>query len=513
MGKKNLDKLFQERLKDFSEIPDDKVWQSIEASLDQKKKSRKVIPLWWKIGGVAAILLIAVSIINPFKDNSLTIPSVTDVNVDTNTTSEDSKDSHLFENEISDNEKIVDAPQETNSIEENEEDVANEQIATSNVVSEETKAAISQKSSKQKEFVNQNASQVEIAATNMREVQKTNETSSKISENNFESIESETEIAQSGSSKSEIEKNLFESKKDIGLPNDVVSPADKVVVENSNKDVTEELKKKSIFEEIAKQEEDEEVIADNSENKWSAGPSIAPVYYSAMGEGSPVHSIFVPNSKSGDVNLSYGLTVAYELNEKLSIRSGIHKVDYGYRTNEVEFSSSLESARSGQIDNIDYKVTAQNLVVNSKALTSISDPIPNNSSQNTSTDVSAVTTARDGIMEQQFGYLEVPVELNYAILDKRFGINIIGGVSSLFLVDNSISLSSGELTTDVGEANNINSVNFSTNVGFGLNYKVTPKVRLNIEPVFKYQLNTFSQTDGVFNPFSMGVYSGLSFKF
>ena len=116
-------------------------------------------------------------------------------------------------------------------------------------------------------------------------------------------------------------------------------------------------------------------------------------------------------------------------------------------------------------------------------------------------------------MEQQFGYLEIPVELNYVLFDKRFGINLIGGVSSLFLVDNAISLTSGELTTEVGEANNINSVNFSTNVGFGVNYKLTPKVQLNIEPVFKYQLNTFSKTDGTFNPFSIGVYSGLSFRF
>ena len=64
-----------------------------------------------------------------------------------------------------------------------------------------------------------------------------------------------------------------------------------------------------------------------------------------------------------------------------------------------------------------------------------------------------------------------------------------------------------------GEANNINSVNFSTNLGLGLDYKFTPKLKFNVEPVFKYQLNTFSNTSGSFNPYSLGVYSGFTLKF
>jgi len=107
----------------------------------------------------------------------------------------------------------------------------------------------------------------------------------------------------------------------------------------------------------------------------------------------------------------------------------------------------------------------------------------------------------------------VPLELNYAILDKKFGVDLIGGVSSLFLVDNSVLLESNDLVTEVGEANNVNSVNFSANVGMGLNYRFAPKFQLNIEPVFKYQLNTFSRTAGDFRPYTIGVYSGISFKF
>ena len=157
--------------------------------------------------------------------------------------------------------------------------------------------------------------------------------------------------------------------------------------------------------------------------------------------------------------------------------------------------------------NIDYRQTSESLVVQS-ANKSYSSPITSDDKE-----VLNATAALDGKMVQQLGYIEVPVEINYALVDKKFGVDLIGGVSSLFLVDNSVLLESQDLVTEVGEANNANSVNFSANVGMGLNYEFSPKVQLNIEPVFKYQLNTFSNTAGVFQPFSIGVYSGVSFKF
>ena len=37
--------------------------------------------------------------------------------------------------------------------------------------------------------------------------------------------------------------------------------------------------------------------------------------------------------------MSYGLNLSYEVSKKLSIRTGIHRVDYGYNTGEVAFTS------------------------------------------------------------------------------------------------------------------------------------------------------------------------------
>ena len=62
-------------------------------------------------------------------------------------------------------------------------------------------------------------------------------------------------------------------------------------------------------------------------------------------------------------------------------------------------------------------------------------------------------------------------------------------------------------------ANNLNNTSFSANFGVGVDYNISEKININLEPTFKYQINTFNNTSGDFQPFFIGVYTGLSFKF
>lgn len=518
MVKKNLDKLFQEKFENFSEMPEEKVWQSIETSLDQKKRSRKIIPLWWKLGGVAAILAVVIIVINPFEKDFNDTPAVTDVNNSSEKISEENEQRDAsktdFENATSNKSEIEVVEQESTLI--NKTNVSKDQVTSisKNAIENVNADADADKRQSEKDiFKKINSSNSQVVSneiTKLKEERSIIKDPALKNEGVLKSNESELVAAvHKNETQDPIEKIAQQKEANKELDKRLENALEKELFTQSEK----ETEKKSIFDEISEQEEEKKVLVTNTGSKWSAGPSVAPVYFSAIGEGSPVHSIFVKNSKSGDVSLSYGLSVAYEVSKKLSVRSGIHKVDFGYNTNGVEFSSSVEASVNGQIDNVNYALTAKNLVVNSMSNTP-AVPVNQNSSLDVSTsEVSATSATRDGFMEQQFGYLEVPVELNYALIDNRFGVNLIGGVSSLFLVNNSVSLTSGALTTEMGEANNVNAVNFSTNVGFGINYKFTSKLKLNIEPVFKYQLNTFSNTEGSFQPFSVGVYSGLSFRF
>src|SRR5690606_14905516 len=175
------------------------------------------------------------------------------------------------------------------------------------------------------------------------------------------------------------------------------------------------------------------------------------------------------------------------------IRTGIHKVKYGYDTNDVASSPSLTATTTRRsFGNIAYNRYSRGIIVESRSLGNsqglLDSPSPA-SKEVTMNDVPVL----DGKMVQQLGYIEVPVEVNYAVVEKKFGVVLIGGVSSLFLVDNSVLLESESLVTEMGEAKNANDLNFSANVGMGLNYKFSPKVQMHLEPMFKYQLNTFSE--------------------
>src|SRR5699024_10249788 len=57
--KKNIDRLFQEKFGDFEASPPEKNWDQIKEKLVEEKDSRKrVFPIWFKIAGVAAVLLV-----------------------------------------------------------------------------------------------------------------------------------------------------------------------------------------------------------------------------------------------------------------------------------------------------------------------------------------------------------------------------------------------------------------------------------------------------------------------
>ncbi|WP_041632707.1 outer membrane beta-barrel protein [Maribacter sp. HTCC2170] len=500
MSKKNLDKIFQEKFSEFSDIPTEKVWKSIEASLNKKKKTRMVIPFWWKLGGIAAALAIGLFLINPFKNGENgTNTIITDVEtlnekqgINQSATSEQKEVVETTKSDSGTLEELNKGPKERSNIEktvdtnislaENDKPVNTEQkqnITKTGIAITKSEVTVEKRNDIVNDVIS-NKKETEIAANQSKDPNK------KIAEGiSVITTESET------------------GTKDLNERNIITEVAEEKT-DNLKQEIEEG--KKSIFDEIEEQKK-EEIVAEATKSRWSAGPSIAPVYFDAIGEGSPVHSIFVPNSKSGDINLSYGLAVSYEINKKLLIKTGVHKVDYGYNTNDIEFSSSLEALGGGQIDNIDYSLASRNIVVESKVNGR------NSFAENAALDAAAQDPSLLGVMAQQFGYLEIPLELNYSLVDSKFGVNLIGGVSSLFLIDNSVTLTSGELVTKMGEANNVNDVNFSTNVGFGLNYKFSPKVQMNIEPVFKYQLNTFSGTSGDFRPFTIGVYSGLNFKF
>lgn len=484
MGKKNLEQLFKERFSDFQEAPDPKVWASIEASLDQKKRKKRAFPIWWSLGGVAAALVLLLLVANPFAEDTIEPQVISEKENVASPKTMDKSESDITKDGTN-----------TKATPENQKGLVNN-TDDGNAVHKE-KPLPNNNLNKNQASLAQNTEQNMLENRSMGN-DKTNRYA--LGENDGQTITGTDLDGNEGIVSSESPDSLSENQSN----NETASAAAEMAAIDEEQQVTE---KQSIYDAIAEQNEIEEAVAQNKSGKWSVGPSVAPVYFDASGDGSPIDPSFASNSKSGNVNLSYGVNVAYEVGKKLKIRSGVHRVNFGYNTNDVVFSSTLRSASNDRIENINYDPNALSIVVESR--NNAKDALAVNSKEIALNEAAAF----DGSMVQQLGYIEVPLELNYAVVDKRFGVDLIGGVSSLFLVDNAVLLESNELITEVGEANNINSTNFSANFGMGLNYKFSPKIQINVEPVFKYQLNTFSNVSGNFRPYSIGVYSGFSFRF
>ena len=478
--KKNIDRLFQEKFKNFEAHPSERVWAGIVKN--QKKDNRRVIPLWWRVGGIAAglVLLFGLGTLLLPSDSTEATPLV---NQDTITTQSDT------------NQSVV-----KNSIDTREQQTSDQTTITSN---EQVIAATnsSQRNSQSKSNITttSNASGLKSGKTS-RSNSKIN-TSPLSSESNgliaYSDVNNTT--TSSGEKKATTTNQVTKDQKTtIGKEDKPTTIAANETVATKEKDLVEEAKQI----ELNKEENTVALEEENTNNsRWDVGAVAAPVYYGDFG-GSGLDKQFADNDKSGDVNLSYGVQVSYAISPKLKIRTGVNNVDLSYNTNDISFSTnSLGRALRG----VNYADNAKTIAIEDNSTTqnnfNAEGAIPN------------IGVTANGSLQQQLSYLEVPLEAVYVISDKRIGVSLVGGVSTLFLNNNEVILSSNEFSTNLGTASGVNDVSFTTNIGVGLDYKMTDKVIFNIEPSLKYQLNSFDNTVVDFQPYYLGVYTGVRYKF
>ncbi|TPV34999.1 hypothetical protein FJ651_05585 [Paucihalobacter ruber] len=498
--KKNIDRLFQEKLKDFEVHPQPHVWDHIEANLNQKEKDRKVVPFWWRLGGIAAALVVMLGIgFNIWnRQNNTSGNTIVDQETETlvkdalNSPGKKSTDDSVAFEEVSKNETLQNESATTTSGSPNSsENIMN---GSSKLVSNSNRNRQSEVKTNESSSVNQTNSQLE---------------KSKVAHAEISSEENKTIINQTGIAQNNNDLNKDESSK--GLNNiKQLSTATSIVENQINKDlekdiVSEKIKEeKSIEEAIAELEEitnekEEEVL-----NRWRISPNVAPVYFNSLGEGSSIHSQFNENGKSTNINMSYGIAASYAINKKLKIRTGVSNVNFDYRTNDVMTTNGLaRSAANSQssIPNIKLNQNAgTSNFMSGKAVSLTSAP-------------EIVKSSNMVSLEQQFGFIEVPLELEYSLVDKKLGLNVIGGFSTFFLNNNNLFLVEQGGSSLIGESANLNDISYSANFGLGMFYNFSKAFQFNLEPMFKYQINTFNNTSGDFQPFFMGVYTGLSFKF
>ncbi len=467
--KKNIDRLFQERFKDFESEPSEQAWANIQLALKEKDKDKKRIPFWIKTSGIAASFLLGFFVLYTATKNDIQKNVVIETKVIKN--SFDTKDST------------------TGSIKKERNPLEIDRIPQ--VVLNSIKTA------KKNEKNNTSPDQFKINSH-----QEKNQKSAVVYfQKNHSPINQTNTIADDNNrlQKNQILKNNTQ-KMPFGKSDATNIPRVSIAAVDETHQSELSLKTPNELEEILKNksESEKEVIALNPNKKWHITPNVAAVYLNPNSGGSAIDPQFLENQKTAENSLSFGIGITYAISKKVALRSGISRLSLGYNTNDVVYTTGLVN---NNLTNIRYS---------SKALIEIKNAASLNSLTTFEKDLQKTNT---GAINQKMGYYEIPLEVSYAVLDKKFGINLIGGVSTLFLSQNKITLISSETNVNLGEANNLNPIHFSTNVGLGFRYKILKSFQINVEPMLKYQVNTFSNNSGGFTPLFIGLYSGVSYSF
>lgn len=437
---RKIDEIYREKLRNVETPPPADSLNNIFARLPEEKQEKRILPIWYKFAGVAAALALLVTLYN------LTYTNQTENSLTTAPIQEENKNnkidpvSNVYREAMLRSAIILEALKTHNNapVARNVEEDMNVDESTKYFAGLVDNAESGEGAHHQSFSPNWAVTGSSMSGTN--------------SESRYsflDYVDSDPELSGSATPEEAIAGNVPKEKNTA--ENDLIA-----AVENLDKD----------------KDEDEKAAM---KRRFSVTTTAGAIYFDNLGGGNVLDNQFADKGGSGEVTMAYGINLAYQVSEKVKLRTGVSKVSLSHQTQNVDFASA---ARSSAIE--------------SETLN--------------------LAFSRTGYLDQHLGFIEVPLEMEYAIINKKIGLSLIGGASTLFLNENEVSLKSQNSTTALGEANNLNNVSFSTNIGIGINYNLSPQFQLNLEPIFKYQLNTFNNSSGL-NPYFFGIYSGLNFKF
>lgn len=530
--KKNIDRLFQEKFKDFEANPAEDFWNDIEARLEEKKRKR-AIPFWWKFSGVAAVFLVGIFIGNRVLNNDIT-PANPVVIEDNSNQNQRKNNDGVLENEATnsvtsrentnsteavsekDGKTNTLAPKTASSVEaivnksKTDDRKSSEKIKSPTMVNDSKSTIALEKSGKNRSSKNKSNSDQNKNSINETVLEKTQNDPLAISKERNNQTIPNNPIAQTNEDKNKVKDvNSLQINKDLNLDGLKGDNNSKIVLKEIENKINDTTKNNSVakneLEELLTKKE-EKLKQESKLNRWQLTSNVAPIFLGSASNGSPIDSTLVNNSKSYNTGVGFGIGVSYAVSKKLTVRTGLNKFNMSYNTNDIIYFAGMESRTLKHIN-----ATASSAMIQIHSAATGNSVAPSETGLLPFED--SFVNKNKGYINQEMGYLEIPVEMTYALLDKKFGIKIIGGFSTLFLQDNAVNVVSDNRSTFLGEADNLNNVHFSTNLGIGLKYGFMKSFEFNVEPTFKYQLNTFSSDAGNFKPYVFGIYSGVSYKF
>lgn len=248
-----------------------------------------------------------------------------------------------------------------------------------------------------------------------------------------------------------------------------------------------------------------EVQKDRKSLKFALSGHIAPAYASGSYHSSAVSprgAGYSSRQMDGITKVSGGLRLAVSTGNRWSFQSGI-------------FYNTI-----GQLTQNNSNVNVTPLLTMSIRNTNecISTPLGNikrKSHVRPKAGLSAHNLSKGNTdLEQVFGTLSIPLSVRFRINDNRIKFSVSGGFGGNFVVSNKVYQTIGNEREYIGSTENIRHVNLSTDWGLGMEYAILPKVKLILEPEFKYYLQSLSEDSVIdFKPYVFSLSAGIGIEF
>lgn len=487
MEKNNLDKLFQEKLKDLKVSAPKDAWEAVVKKLEEKKKRRTVV-LWWSVAAMLLVLLTSHVFYRMITENTISNTPIVETENKINNTSEEKIETTTEKSLV-----------ETKLSKENYDPTRLDKNGIDNILSDKSLEETSIK-----KIIADKETQAKTAVASEKHPKTEIESETIVSQSSAVYVkEKETPFTENTLINNAVATQDWKKQK-------VAESEDKEQLQEKVEENSEKIKSlKTISEEstlLAIEDNSNQKDTPKKEERWSIGAQVAPVYYNSVNGGSSLDNQFNDSGNEGGINMSLGLQVAYQVNDKWQLRSGVHRMNVGYATNNVQVGYSTQNLA---ISNINYRHASGNDIV----VTAFSnDNLSDIQQSQYESKVEVLYIEGDTQLKQAISYIEVPVEIERKIIHSDFEWSIIGGVSSLFLTGNDVYVKNNkDYSYPIGSANNLEKTSFTTNIGMGFGYNFSKRLHLKLEPMFKYQWNAYTKSVD-FKPYIFGVYTGVNFK-
>lgn len=271
----------------------------------------------------------------------------------------------------------------------------------------------------------------------------------------------------------------------------------------------------------------EEVLADDfgvtgrekEKTKWAVGASLSPIYSFRDAEKQLMTA--TGDYESGIISFAGGIRVSYRPLSRLAFETGVLFSKMGIAVSapgiqmfkkSFDFAPLREETYSSNILAVSNSVG--NIVSESGDIYVNNYKVNEFYAMNAATDNALETVYANEGIRQNLDYLEVPFNMRYSVIDGDLEVQLVGGMSTNFLVNSSVTMPTSAGQVEIGYLTNIRTVNYSGNAGVGVIYHLLDRLSLSLEPRFRYFINSINdQTLPSTRPYTFGVYTGLNYRF